>query len=412
MHPRGIAVRAIATRLLAAGLACLVLAPIVLFSAAGTVYAGRCNSTIHQPSLDGLTATPMTGLTSTTIRFEVVYRDTRGCEPSVVAIVIPGAGTFAMTQVGGSFKDGMTYQAGTTLPVGSWPFGAMATSGFGAGQKTVFRSGSGSIVIAKPAPTPTPTPRPTPTPTPTPVPTATPRSTPAPTPKPTKAPKPTPRPGSSGPKATPKPTRSPASPQGAGGRSPSPSSSASDDGIAGGGIAGGPGAGGDGAGQDGDSANRGPSGIVPVLVAIVVVTFGGGLLAVARRRRRPPAGPPEPDDGASQDAPPEDPTPLELGPLSPIDEALQGHLPQRPARRFDKPARPGIVRGTIAYRHVRVSAGPDDLRSAELARLEQRDEVEVIGESAGYLQVRMPDGITGWVPRMVFVTAPGPGGAG
>jgi hypothetical protein len=139
-----------------------------------------------------------------------------------------------------------------------------------------------------------------------------------------------------------------------------------------------------------------------------VTIFGGGLLLVARRRRRP-AEPAVEADPPPEDVP-EDQGPIELGPLAPIDEALQGHLPSRPALRFAKPPKPGTVRGTIAYRHVRVSAGPDDLRFAELARLEQRDEVEVIGESAGYLQVRMPDGITGWVPRMVFHTAGG--GAG
>jgi hypothetical protein len=135
--------------------------------------------------------------------------------------------------------------------------------------------------------------------------------------------------------------------------------------------------------------------------------FGGGLLVVARRRR---GLTPESVTAAVAESPPVpppvDPTPIDLGPVTPVDAALQGDLPSRPALRFPKPAGPGTVRGTIAYRHVRVSAGPDDLRFAELARLEQRDEVEVIGEAAGYLQVRMPDGITGWVPRMVLVTAP------
>jgi hypothetical protein len=409
VHPRGLAVRAIATRLFAAGLACLVLAPILLLTTAAPVLAGRCNTGVHQPSLDALTATPMAGLPTTTIQFTVVYRDTRGCEPSIVALVVPGVGTFPMTQTGGSFKDGMGYTVSTTLPVGTWPFGATATSGFPPGVKTATISGSGSIVISAPAPTPTPTPKPTPkpTPTPTPRPTVTPAPASTPTAKPAKTPKPTPKPGSTGPKATPKPTRSPAPKPTAGGPSGSPAASAPGGPTIGGGFGGGTGSDGD---DEGSAGGGGPTGIVPILLAAVVMVFGGGLLVVARRRRRPAAAA---EAGSPTAEEPElDGTPIELGPLAPVDEALQGHLPTRPALRFAKPPRPGTVRGTIAYRHVRVSAGPDDLRFAETARLEQRDEVEVIGESAGYLQVRMPDGNTGWVPRMVLVTAPMAGATG
>ena len=413
VHPRGIGARATASRLLAAGLVGLALIPVLLLTTAGPVYAGRCNTAVHQPSLDGLSASPMSGLPTTTITFSVVYRDTRGCEPSIVAIVVPGVGTFPMSPAGGDFKSGMTYTVSRTLPVGTWPFGATATSGFGPGRKTVSTSGAGPIVISAPTPTPTPTPKPTPTPTPkptstpkpTPTPTATPAPTPKATPKPTHTPKPSTKPGSTGPKVTPKPARSPAASPSDDPGSASPDASDSG-GTAGGGLrpdGNGGGAGGSTAGDSSDGT--GPAGIVPVLLAAVVTIFGAGLLLAARRRRRPAESAPEADQALEEV--PEDPGPIELGPLAPIDEALQGHLPSRPALRFAKPPKPGTVRGTIAYRHVRVSAGPDDLRFAELARLEQRDEVEVIGESAGYLQVRMPDGITGWVPRMVFVTAGG-----
>jgi hypothetical protein len=78
-------------------------------------------------------------------------------------------------------------------------------------------------------------------------------------------------------------------------------------------------------------------------------------------------------------------------------------LPTRPPLAFaDSPA-PGAIRRTITYRHVRISAGPDDLRFAEVGRLERLDEVEVIGESSGFVQIRTPDDVTGWVPRMVFL---------
>ena len=83
----------------------------------------------------------------------------------------------------------------------------------------------------------------------------------------------------------------------------------------------------------------------------------------------------------------------------------------RPPLRFGAPAASTAERLTVAYRYVRVSAGPDDLRFPELARLDRRDEVEVIGSEAGYLEVRTPDGIVGWVPRIVLVGSPIPGDA-
>lgn len=78
----------------------------------------------------------------------------------------------------------------------------------------------------------------------------------------------------------------------------------------------------------------------------------------------------------------------------------------RPPLRFSAPPASTAERRTVAYRYVRVSAGPDDLRFPELGRLDRRDEVEVIGSEAGYLEVRTPDGIVGWVPRVVLVGSP------
>jgi hypothetical protein len=74
--------------------------------------------------------------------------------------------------------------------------------------------------------------------------------------------------------------------------------------------------------------------------------------------------------------------------------------------RFARRATAGAERRRIGYRSVRVSAGPDDLRSGELTRLDRGDEVEVIGAEAGSLRIRTPDGIEGWVPRVVLVGAP------
>jgi hypothetical protein len=50
-----------------------------------------------------------------------------------------------------------------------------------------------------------------------------------------------------------------------------------------------------------------------------------------------------------------------------------------------------------------LSDGPDDLRSSEIGRLDRGDEVEIIGDVGGFLQVRTPSGLEGWVPRIAIV---------
>jgi SH3-like domain-containing protein len=74
--------------------------------------------------------------------------------------------------------------------------------------------------------------------------------------------------------------------------------------------------------------------------------------------------------------------------------------------RFAKPAARGVERRVIGYRRVRVSAGPDDLRTPQVDRIDRGDEVELIGEAEGYLRVRTPNGVEGWVPRVVFLNPP------
>jgi hypothetical protein len=71
--------------------------------------------------------------------------------------------------------------------------------------------------------------------------------------------------------------------------------------------------------------------------------------------------------------------------------------------RFAASPRSGVERRTIGYRLVRMSDGPDEVRSAEVGRLDRGDEVEVIAEHEGFLQVRTPSGLEGWVPRVVIV---------
>jgi SH3-like domain-containing protein len=71
--------------------------------------------------------------------------------------------------------------------------------------------------------------------------------------------------------------------------------------------------------------------------------------------------------------------------------------------RFATPARRGVERHLITYRWVRLSDGPDERASNEVGRLDRGDEIEVIGEHEGSLQVRTSDGLEGWVPRVVIV---------
>jgi SH3-like domain-containing protein len=83
-------------------------------------------------------------------------------------------------------------------------------------------------------------------------------------------------------------------------------------------------------------------------------------------------------------------------------EPVATHEPREPVK-FTHAPRKGVVRSTVAYRLVRVTDGPDDHESTEIGRLDRGDEVEVIGDSGGYLKVRAPTGLEGWIPRMVLV---------
>ena len=73
------------------------------------------------------------------------------------------------------------------------------------------------------------------------------------------------------------------------------------------------------------------------------------------------------------------------------------------ARTFPKPPGKGVERATVRSRLVRFNAEPDDLRSVELGRLDRGDEVEIVGSFEGFLNVRVPDGTTGWIHRAALV---------
>ena len=75
-------------------------------------------------------------------------------------------------------------------------------------------------------------------------------------------------------------------------------------------------------------------------------------------------------------------------------------------RTFDAPPKRGIARAKVGYRQVRISSEPDAVRSAELGRLDRGDEVEILESHEGFLQIRTPDDITGWILRHTIVGAP------
>jgi hypothetical protein len=81
-------------------------------------------------------------------------------------------------------------------------------------------------------------------------------------------------------------------------------------------------------------------------------------------------------------------------------------LPPAPPRTFAKPPAKGAERAKIGYRRVRISSKPDAVRSTELGRLDRGDEVEIVDSYEGFLQVKTPDGITGWILRHTIVGAP------
>ena len=62
----------------------------------------------------------------------------------------------------------------------------------------------------------------------------------------------------------------------------------------------------------------------------------------------------------------------------------------------------GLERRRLRYRMVRLSDAPDEIRSAELALLDQGDEVELLQQSGQYWQVSTPTGLVGWVHRMTL----------
>lgn len=396
------------------------------------VAAASCNGASHEtPTLTSGSASPGSGATSTVVTFSVRYTDRAGCAPSQVEVSVAGVGRFQLAGPADGYAAGATFTRSTKLPAGSWPYQFAATSGSGPGERTVMLTTVSPARVVIVSPTPKPTPK------------ATPNATPKPTPKPT-------------PKATPKPqpiatasnpvTPTPPSPDATGGPTtavlpPSPSSPPQ---VAAGALVhrGGPTPPANRTGGRPVSAALlapvgselgiapDPGALLPVAAWSLTTALGVLLFAFVLRRPAgddemaparivgwtPPRLPivsagPSPAAGtaeaADDDVPdPEANLPRWLRPSLRLQRQSGDlgllPLPAEPVR-FDRPAPAGVDRRTIAYRLVRLSDGPDDLRTNELARLDRGDEVEVLGGQGGFLKVRTPQGLEGWVPRVVIV---------
>ena len=416
----------------------IIVAALSLGLSASPADAASCTGNAkRQTTLSAGAATPRSGTTSTTFTFSVRYTDSAGCQPSAVVLIIPGVGNTTMTPTGSDFAGGVVFRASRRLPAGRWAYRFQATSGSGKGLKVVtlnnVRPASVTVSAPKPKPTPKPTPRPTPRPTPKPTPRPTPKPTPRPTAKPT--PRPTPKPT---PKPTPRPTPKPTPvsqpsptpvPTAGGAHSPNPPSG----GPSGGGSPHGyghPGGGGwirsgptpGGGGRDPFtaflSAIDGPDGRLPILAWATTTMFGVlvfgwvlrrpqreaesplaaalAMVASAPAGRRPQTGP----GGALPSSMFVLPVPTEPAADRPPDARPAGRLTtweSRPPLLFDKPPSRGAVRRLVTYHLIRLSEGPDDLRSREIARLDRGDEVEIISHQDGYIQVRTPTGQVGWI---------------
>jgi hypothetical protein len=137
----------------------------------------------------------------------------------------------------------------------------------------------------------------------------------------------------------------------------------------------------------------------PLLVWLVTATGGVSLLLLlVRRSRHHESGP----NGLFPAAAPTG-TVATVGSQRPPPG--EGSVKADPARTFDMPAK-GADRARVGYRQVRVSSKPDAVRSVELGRLDRGDEVEILDSFEGFLQVRTPDDITGWILRHTLVGAP------
>lgn len=121
-----------------------------------------------------------------------------------------------------------------------------------------------------------------------------------------------------------------------------------------------------------------------------------------------------PPPTASPPAKPEEPRKRSRGKrtLPAVASAGGGTASTVVASSFAKPPAKGVERVFVTYRGVPMTAAPDQIRPM-VARLERGNEIEIIGSHEGYLNVRTPSGLTGWIPRVTVsdVRPPAPGGS-
>lgn len=155
----------------------------VLLPAGSPVQAASCNGASHQPMLSNGSANPGSGSVGTLITFSVVYADNAACVPTSLTVTVTGVGTFGMSTSGTDFTAGVTYLVTVAMPAGSHTYWYGATSGSGAGDKSVTLTAvqPGAVFITDPTQAPTPVPPPPPPPAPQPAP-APPAPQPAPVP--------------------------------------------------------------------------------------------------------------------------------------------------------------------------------------------------------------------------------------
>lgn len=133
---------------------------------------------------------PGSGTPTTTISFQIGYRNREGSAPAYVSVVIDGT-AHAMTADGSTtWKSGVTHHWSTKLAAGTHTISFQAMSR----DKFSDTADGGTVTITIP-PSPTPTPKPERTPAPTPRPTPVPAPRPTPTPAPDSTASPTDAPG-------------------------------------------------------------------------------------------------------------------------------------------------------------------------------------------------------------------------
>ncbi len=391
-------------------------------------------------SVSNESVSPASGTTVDPFTFRITYQDDGQAPDRVWAKFANGGADIVDLTGSGNVAAGIVYSGFNTLPVGTWTIRLRVDPG---GNYPTCQLSVSVLVTAAPTPTPTPTPTPVPTPTPT----------PKPTPKPTA--KPTSKPASATPRPTPKPTVAPivvptdtptAKPDTTVASS-APTAKTSPIPAVAGGTTGGTGSNGTGSGgvggNDGSPALDGGSGPNPML-ALMITTLGVlFVLFLFKRRRRtdepgvlalasaavdtaPSTKSSAPTARASAPVQADSPmatfTSVAAAAAAPAISPLLAAKPKADPGKDDKQSkakqskaklaalakapRKGTERFRIGYRGVRVGDGPDDLRSTELARLDRGDEVEILSSHEGFLQVRTPTGLTGWIPRHTITGSP------